>query len=128
MLFRSEGQARPAVSFRRGELRVDYEREAVWVGGAAVRLTPTEYRLLCELTLSAGSLLSRSHLLTRVWGVSGSADSGYLTAFIRRLRRKIEPDPRRPVYILTEHRAGYRFVGPGSGSGKPDLAGGGGTG
>lgn len=99
-------------SFVCGPLCVDFQREAVSLGGSSVRLTPTEYRLLRELTQNAGKLMSRSALLSRVWGTSHLEETEYLSAFIRRLRRKIEPDPRRPVYILTEHRAGYRFVPP----------------
>jgi len=107
---RSRPVGRPV--FQCGRLRVDYERELVSVGGAPVRLTPTEYSLLKELTTNAGKLLTHSVLLGRIWGPEYLDEPDYLPAFVRRLRRKLEPDPKNPTYILTEHRAGYRFVDP----------------
>ena len=110
----SQRQARPAgrTAFECGRLRVDYERELVTVDGVPIRVTPTEYSLLKELTTNAGKLLTHSLLLARIWGPEYVDEPDYLPAFIRRLRRKLEPDPSNPRYILTEHRAGYRFVAP----------------
>jgi two-component system KDP operon response regulator KdpE len=108
------GRASPAgkTGFRCGRLQVDFERQYVAVDGAPVQLTPTEYRLLKELTTNAGKLLTHSVLLGRVWGAEYLDEADYLPAFVRRLRKKIEPDPANPCYILTEHRAGYRFASP----------------
>ncbi|MBI4320765.1 MAG: response regulator transcription factor [Chloroflexi bacterium] len=96
--------------FQSGDLCVDFNRELVSLRGESVRLTPTEYGLLKELVTNANKLLTHSMLLQRVWGPEYRTEVDYLRVFIRRLRRKIEPDPDNPTYIMTEPRAGYRFV------------------
>lgn len=95
--------------FECGDVRVDFDKQMVFVGDEAVRLTPTEYSLLRELVTNPGKLLTHGMLLSRVWGPEYRAEVEYLRVFIRRLRRKIERDPENPYYILTEPRSGYRF-------------------
>lgn len=117
---RGRGYPSSRAVFRCGRLQVDYERQCVLVDDTAVKLTPTEYSLLKELTTNAGRLLTHSVLLSRVWGPEYVNESDYLPAYVRRLRKKIEPDPKAPRYILTEHRAGYRFAPPERFEGLPD--------
>lgn len=92
-----------------GALSIDFDRQQVLVSQREVRLTPTEFRLLRELAVQPGKLMTHSMLLRRVWGPEYRDELDYLRVFIRRLRRKIEPDPDDPQYIITESRAGYRF-------------------
>jgi len=95
--------------FESGEVRIDFEKQLVFVRGNPVRLTPTEFALLRELAVNSGKLMTHSMLLSRVWGPDYRTEVEYLRVFIRRLRRKIECDPNNPYYILTEPRSGYRF-------------------
>jgi two-component system KDP operon response regulator KdpE len=96
------------------ELRIDLERRAVSFAGRPVRLTPHEFELLRVLALNEGKLLTHKMLLREVWGRAYAEESHYLHVYVSQLRRKIEPDPARPRYILTEPGAGYRLVNPGS--------------
>jgi two-component system KDP operon response regulator KdpE len=95
-----------------GELRLDLEKHAVSVSGQAVSLTPTEFELLRVLAQNEGKLLTHRMLLRDVWGPAYDRESHYLHVYVSQLRRKIEPDPARPRYLLTEPGAGYRFVRP----------------
>jgi two-component system KDP operon response regulator KdpE len=95
-----------------GELRIDLQKRLVTVGGEAVALTPTEYELLRLLAENEGRLLTHPMILKRVWGPAYSRESNYLHVYVSHLRRKIEPDPARPTYILTEAGVGYRLVKP----------------
>jgi two-component system KDP operon response regulator KdpE len=97
-------------SFDNGYLSVDFSACEVRVSGRRVLLTPTEFQLLALLVRNPGQLLSHSMLLSRVWGPDCSEDRDYLKAYVKRLRQKLEPDPRNPIYILTERGFGYRFV------------------
>ena len=90
-----------------GEIAVDFVRRRVTVKGEVVRLTPTEFRLLQELALNAGKVLSHTHLLTQVWGSEYRDDRDYLWAYVRHLRRKLEPDPENPTHIRSEPGFGY---------------------
>lgn len=90
-----------------GELTVDFVKYRVALRGEPVRLTPTEFRLLEQLALHAGKVLSHTELLTRVWGSEYVDDRDYLWAYIRHLRRKLEPDPEHPHMILSEPGIGY---------------------
>lgn len=94
------------------DLLIDFERQLVLVAGREVKLTPTEFRLLRELAVQPGKLMTHGMLLQRVWGAEYRDELDYLRVFIRRLRRKIEPNPDEPRYIVTESRAGYRFQIP----------------
>jgi two-component system KDP operon response regulator KdpE len=95
--------------FETAHLRVDVGRRQVLAGGQEVSLTPTEYDLLCVLVQHAGKVLTHRHLLREVWGASYEPETHLLRVNISNLRRKIEPDPTRPQYILTEPGVGYRL-------------------
>ncbi len=88
-------------------LIVDFAHRSVRSGGKDVHLTPTEYDLLCELTRHAGKVLTHKELLQRVWGPDYSGENTYLRTFIRHLRRKLEPDPTQPHFLLNELGVGY---------------------
>jgi two-component system, OmpR family, KDP operon response regulator KdpE len=90
-------------------LRVDLARRQVWAGERPVELTPTEYDLLRLLVQNAGRVLTHRQILRQVWGVAYESESHLLRVNISNLRRKIEPDPNRPVYLLTEPGVGYRL-------------------
>jgi two-component system KDP operon response regulator KdpE len=96
--------------FRQGDLRVDLARRRVFVGEREVRLTRTEYRLLATLVRHAGRVLTHRQLLQEVWGPSHVDQSHYLRVYMAQLRRKLEADPARPRYMLTEPGVGYRLV------------------
>jgi two-component system KDP operon response regulator KdpE len=97
-----------------GELRIDLERRAVTMGGAPVSLTPIEYALLRLLARNEGKLLTHPAILREVWGPAYGEESNYLHVYISQLRRKLEPDPARPRYLLTQPGVGYRLVDPGA--------------
>jgi two-component system, OmpR family, KDP operon response regulator KdpE len=102
----------PAPVLEIGELRLDLQKRLVTVSGETVSLTPTEYDLLRLLAENEGRLLTHPQILQRVWGPAYSRESNYLHVYVSHLRRKIEPDPARPRYILTEPGVGYRLVKP----------------
>jgi two-component system KDP operon response regulator KdpE len=95
--------------FVSGNLRVDYAQRKLFVDGKDVPLTQTEYNLLYYLVRNAGQVLTHEMLLNHVWGPEYADEVDYVKVYISRLRAKIEPDPRHPQYILTEHNLGYRF-------------------
>lgn len=82
---------------------------AVATGPEYVRLTPTEWQVLGVLVRNAGKLVTRQQLLTDIWGSEHITDTGYLRLYIAQLRKKLEPEPQHPKYILTEAGMGYRF-------------------
>jgi two-component system KDP operon response regulator KdpE len=90
-------------------LEVDLARRLVKVGGQKVQLTPTEYDLLRVLVNHAGKVLTHQHLLREVWGMGYEAEAHLLRVNISNLRRKLEQNPARPRYILTEPGVGYRL-------------------
>ncbi len=92
-----------------GYLSIDPQRRHVRVQGRRVHLTPTEFKLLIVLLENAGRVVNQRDLLEQVWGHEYIDDKYYPRVYISQLRRKVEPDASRPVYILTEHRIGYRF-------------------
>jgi two-component system KDP operon response regulator KdpE len=92
-----------------GDLRIDLARRQVLRDGEEVHLTPREYALLTELASHPGRVLTHEWLLTHVWGAGYAGDTQNLHVFISQLRRKIEPQPARPRYIVTEPGIGYRF-------------------
>jgi two-component system KDP operon response regulator KdpE len=96
--------------FELGELRVDWARRLVSIAGNAIVLTPTEYDLLRVLAQHAGKVLTHRQLLRQVWGVGYELETHLLQVNISNLRRKIEPDPSRPSYIITEVGVGYRLA------------------
>ena len=95
--------------FTSGDLKVDLAQRLVTVGGREVQLTPTEYGLLRILVNHAGKLLTHHQLLSEVWGAGYEKESHILHVNISNLRRKIEPDPARPQFIITEPGVGYRL-------------------
>jgi two-component system KDP operon response regulator KdpE len=97
---------------RVGELEVDLEKRSVSFEGRAVSLTPNEFRLLSLLAQNEGKLLTHRTILREVWGPAYGDESHYLHVYVSQLRRKIEPDPTPPRYLLTEPGAGYRLVAP----------------
>ena len=96
-----------------GELVIDLEKRLVTVGGRRVQLTPNEFDLLRVLAQNEGKLMTHPAILRDVWGPAYSTESHYLHVYVSQLRRKLEPDPARPRYLLTEPGAGYRLVYPG---------------
>jgi len=109
-LRRIDAPAEPVVAL--GDLRIDLDKRAVSVRGEAVQLTPHEFALLRVLARNPGKLLTHTTLLREVWGRGYGEESHYLHVYISQLRRKLEPDPARPRYILTEPGAGYRLAEP----------------
>lgn len=96
--------------FTVGELRIDLNAHRVEVAGEEVHLTPTEYRLVAVLVKHAGRVVTHSVLLSEVWGPGRTSENQYLRVFVANLRRKLEPDPARPRYLLTEVGVGYRLL------------------
>ena len=93
--------------FRAGELTVDLVRRLVKIGDRDVKLSPKEYDLLRVLVQHAGKVLTHRFLLKELW--DEVTDAQYLRVYVRQLRQKIEPDPERPSFVLTETGIGYRF-------------------
>jgi len=92
------------------ELEIDFESRRVQVGESSVRLTPKEFDLLRYLVSQAGRPVPHRELLQAVWGPDYGDQTDYLRVFITHLRKKIEPHPAKPKYILTEPWVGYRFA------------------
>lgn len=109
---RQGGAAAPDPVFAVGTLVVDVARRRVSVGGTEVKLSPKEYRLLHHLVRHAGKVVTHDQLLREVWGPAHVEDVHYLRIFMRKLRNRIEPDPTRPRYLLTELGIGYRLRTP----------------
>jgi two-component system KDP operon response regulator KdpE len=95
--------------FTVGELRVDLSARQVTVGDKAVHLTPTEYKLLSVLIRYGGKVITHRQLLKEVWGPTYADHTNYLRVFMAQLRHKLEADPARPRYLLTEPGVGYRI-------------------
>ncbi len=93
-----------------GDLTINLARRRVLRQGREIRLTPTEYKLLYELATNRGRVLLHGELLGRVWGPEYRDQVDYLWTYVRYLRHKIEPDPARPRYILSEPGVGYLFA------------------
>ena len=98
----------PVITF--GDVSVDLGARVVTRSGATVRLTPTEWRLLEVLLRNPGRLVTRETLLTEVWGPQYTSDTGYLRLYLSQLRKKLEPEPSAPRYLVTESGMGYRFL------------------
>lgn len=92
------------------DLQIDFPRRAVIARGEHIKLRPTEYRLLSHLVDNAGWIVPQETLLAKVWGSEYRDDNQLLRLYITYLRKKIEPDPANPRYILTERGVGYQFV------------------
>jgi two-component system, OmpR family, KDP operon response regulator KdpE len=110
MLRRATPVAEPVIAI--GDLQIDLEKRAVYRNGELIQLTPHEFGLMRLLALNEGKLLTHRTILREVWGPAYQAESHYLHVYVSQLRRKIEPDPTRPCYLLTEAGVGYRLVSP----------------
>ena len=97
--------------FRTGGLTVDLERRRVTVESEEVRLSPTEYLVLVALVRNADRVVTDAQLLRQVWGPEYGDEGHYLHVYVARLRKKIEKDPQRPRYLITEPGVGYRLLG-----------------
>ena len=105
----SSGQDGPTVTT--GDFTIDFAaKRAARTGEGDVRLTPTEWQVLETLVRNRGRLVTQRQLLQEVWGPNYETESHYLRVYIAQLRRKLEPDPARPRYLLTEPGMGYRFA------------------
>ena len=104
--------ASPIVEF--GEVKVNFAARTVTraTSGATIRLTPTEWLVLGILSRQPGQLVTRQQILTEIWGPQHATDTGYLRLYIAQLRKKLEPDPARPAYIVTDAGTGYRLMLP----------------
>ena len=105
------GQPQPMEAiFRTGDLEVDLSARLVRKKGQEVKLTPTEYSLLRLLVIHAGKVLTHRQLLAEVWGPNAVEQTQYLRVHIAHLREKLEDDPARPQFLITEPAVGYRMV------------------
>jgi two-component system alkaline phosphatase synthesis response regulator PhoP len=110
-LRRASGDVGPASILRAGDVELDTAALAATVAGELVDLTPTEFQVLATLVRQPGRIFSREQLLEAVHGVAFDGFDRSVDSHIKNLRRKIEPDPRKPTYIQTVYGVGYRFVG-----------------
>jgi two-component system KDP operon response regulator KdpE len=110
-LRRSPGRdASPRGQLIRGDLTIDFDRRRVRVGGADVRLTPREFDLLTLLASHSGRVLTHRAITKAIWGSQFTEQPEHLRVLIGQLRKKIEVDPGKPKYLLTEPWVGYRFA------------------
>lgn len=109
----ASGSDEPVVTF--DDVVVDLAAHRVTRADVALRLTPTEWRLLEVLVRNPDRLLTRETLLTRVWGPQYTNDTGYLRLYVAQLRKKLERDTAAPRYLRTESGMGYRFTPEGAG-------------
>jgi two-component system KDP operon response regulator KdpE len=112
----SEDRAESGV-VRAGDLTIDYDRRRVLRGGAEIRLTPKEFDLLTLLVRNHDRVLTHRAILKAIWGANAVEQPEHLWTLVAQLRRKIEPDPANPRYLLSEPWVGYRFA-----TGDPDPA------
>jgi two-component system KDP operon response regulator KdpE len=102
-------QNAPATVLEAGDFQIDFEAHQVTVAGKPVRLTPKEFELLAFLMRNAGKVLTHQTLLKAIWGPASAEQTEYLRVFVGNLRKKIETDPSKPRFIVTEPWIGYRF-------------------
>jgi len=100
----------PLAPLTSGKLHIDVAQHAVMLDGEEVKLTPTEYKLLCLLARNAGKVIPLDRMLTEVWGWQYHGDTHLLQVAINRLRKKIKDNPRSPRYIATRSGIGYIFL------------------
>ena len=100
----------PTEPYVLGDLTIDYAERLVTVAGRPVQLTPTEYKLLFELSANAGRVLTHDELLHQVWGLRSSGDARVIRTHLMRLRRKLGEDASNPKYIFAEPHVGYRMA------------------
>jgi DNA-binding response OmpR family regulator len=107
------GERRPTAADERmhvGAVTIDPARMQVSVGEQAVELTPTEFQLVATLAGQPGRIFTRSQLLDAIHGVAFESYERAIDTHVKNLRRKLEPDPRNPRYVLTVYGVGYRFA------------------
>ena len=102
----------PSGQVKYGALLIDYDRHAVFQADAPVRLTPKEFDLLALLARNPGRLLTHRAILRALWGPHALDQMDHLWTLVRQLRRKIEPHPTSPIYLVSEYGVGYRFAMP----------------
>ena len=110
VLRRAERPPEAGEMIRAGDLTLDVPRMRAEVAGTAVDLTPTEFQLLATLSARPGRIFTRAQLLDALRGVAFETYERAIDSHVKNLRRKIEPDPRRPRYVLTVYGVGYRFA------------------
>jgi len=98
-----------SITYQDSHLTIDLDARRVTVDGDVVKLTPTEYKLLAYLVKNKTRVLEFRQILENVWGFEYIDDIDYLRVYIWHLRRKIEPNPKNPVYLINELNTGYRF-------------------
>ena len=121
VLRRTGGAAAPDV-IDVGPIHIDQPRHAVTIAGTEVHLTPIEFKLLVELARQPGRVLTHRHLLIAVWGPNAIEQTHYLRVHMAALRRKVEADPARPPWLLTEAGVGYRLREATAPTGSPTPA------
>ena len=102
-------QEAPEPIYKTDELEVDLQRRRVLVKGTEIQLTPTEYDVLKLLVAHAGKVITHRHILSQIWGDTYLEQPHILRVTISNLRHKLEPEPERPRYIITEPGVGYRL-------------------
>ena len=112
VLRRSEGARTPAEHLQVGAVELDVPRMRVDVAGRRVELTPTEFQILAVMARQPGRVFTRAQLLDAVHGVAFESYERAIDAHVKNIRRKLEPDPRAPRYVLTVFGVGYRFAEP----------------
>jgi len=110
VLRRTESTGTPSEVLRSGGLTIDVPRHRVEVDGRIVELTPTEFELLLALARQPGRILTRSQLLDAIHGIAYEAYERAIDSHVKNLRRKLEPEPSTPRYVLTVHGVGYRLA------------------
>jgi DNA-binding response OmpR family regulator len=116
VLRRADRAAVPSDLIEVGDLVLDVPRLRTSVGGRSIELTATEFALLATMARSPGRVFTRSQLLDAVHGVAFEAYERAIDAHVKNIRRKLEPDPGRPRYLLTVYGVGYRVAEPGAGA------------
>jgi two-component system KDP operon response regulator KdpE len=106
----AQTQGRKETVIKTGALVIDLPRHIVTRDGAEVKLTATEFKLLAYLAANTGRVLTHQSILTNVWDAAEADHIEYLRVYMRQLRKKLEVDPERPQYLLTEPGVGYRFL------------------
>lgn len=97
--------------FNFGGLIIDLVNRRITVDNMEIKLTPTEYEIIKVLAQNAGKVITHKQLLKKVWGNAYDNDNNYIRVYIGQIRRKIEPNPAQPCYIITESGVGYRLIG-----------------
>ncbi len=98
------------VAYSDGYLTIDLDRHQVLIEGRELHLSAKEYGMLSYLVQHAGRVRTFAQILDCVWGPGYSGSTEYLHVYVSRIRKKLEPDPRDPIYLISEHGIGYRFA------------------